>query len=509
MTQMKQVEDAEVARYLRSDTPLVVVEAPAGCGKTHQGSQYAVDASRAGRGRVLVLTHTHAAANEFIARAENAAAAVDVRTLDSLVVEIADAYHAYLGLPDDVGKWAARRPDGFAEVAQRVAQLLDAAVGPGRALARRYPVVVFDEHQDTSDAQSALLNAVLRVGARVRVFGDPMQIIYPEADVETEWTRWRELCARADRRTVLKTPHRWATKNPQLGEWILDAREALGRGHPINLTGVLPAGLEVHRADNVGARWNDYRTTAEDGRPIRALARSDDVLFLTARNDTVQALRPYFFRQVSVWEGYTREALGTLAREVNEAQNDPRRIAHAFVRFVQAVAVGFSPSAFSERLLNEVGEGCSRSRRGKPALIQELGRCILRNPTHGGVADALRLLWTLSTSEPSFGQVKIDNVREYWDAVRLADSEDPEDGVANILQRRAWSRTVIPSRALSTIHKAKGLERDCVVVMPCDASHFPDNLKARCMLYVALSRARKRLVLVVPRTQVSPLLRID
>jgi DNA helicase-2/ATP-dependent DNA helicase PcrA len=42
--------------------------------------------------------------------------------------------------------------------------------------------------------------------------------------------------------------------------------------------------------------------------------------------------------------------------------------------------------------------------------------------------------------------------------------------------------------------------------MPCDARTFPDKEDARCLLYVALSRAKRRLVLVVSRTAPSPLL---
>ena len=38
------MSDGSVRAALRSDAPLVVVEAPAGCGKTHQGADYAREA---------------------------------------------------------------------------------------------------------------------------------------------------------------------------------------------------------------------------------------------------------------------------------------------------------------------------------------------------------------------------------------------------------------------------------------------------------------------------------
>jgi DNA helicase-2/ATP-dependent DNA helicase PcrA len=46
------------------------------------------------------------------------------------------------------------------------------------------------------------------------------------------------------------------------------------------------------------------------------------------------------------------------------------------------------------------------------------------------------------------------------------------------------------------------------VVMPCDAKTFPDKDDARCLLYVALSRAKKRLMLVLSRNNPSPLFKI-
>ena len=78
-------------------------------------------------------------------------------------------------------------------------------------------------------------------------------------------------------------------------------------------------------------------------------------------------------------------------------------------------------------------------------------------------------------------------------------------GLAEITHRRTYARPKPPDRAISTIHKAKGLECDSVIIMPCDATTFPNKHDARCLLYVALSRAKKRLMLVVSRDKPSPL----
>ena len=172
------------------------------------------------------------------------------------------------------------------------------------------------------------------------------------------------------------------------------------------------------------------------------------------------------------------------------------------------VGKGFSPSAFGNRFEKEVRDGCTGNCRGKPATIQELARFLVNEPNHCGVAKMLRRLSELATTDSNFADVKIDCRKEFWEATRLGDFDTADNGFAEITHRRIYSRPKPPDKAISTIHKAKGLECDSVIVMPCDARTFPDKHDARCLLYVALSRAKSRLMLVVSRTSPSPLLTI-
>jgi DNA helicase-2/ATP-dependent DNA helicase PcrA len=223
---------------------LVVVEAPAGCGKTFQGSGYAADA-RAGLddGRVLVLTHTHAACDVFASRTDGGKR-VEIRTIDSLIAQIASAYHGGLGIPRDAAAWA-RKNDGYDELAAKVAGLLGKSLIVGRAIAHRYPVVICDEHQDCSEHQHAIALALMDAGVLMRVFADPMQSIYGGKGKAAKAAagRWLDLKNRADRFEQLDSPHRWEGKAKQLGEWILEARECLQNGKQIDLRRSRPPGL--------------------------------------------------------------------------------------------------------------------------------------------------------------------------------------------------------------------------------------------------------------------------
>lgn len=57
---------------------------------------------------------------------------------------------------------------------------------------------------------------------------------------------------------------------------------------------------------------------------------------------------------------------------------------------------------------------------------------------------------------------------------------------------------------LMTIHKAKGLEFDNVVVLAVEREMFWDNPQERCAYFVAISRARRHLVLTVAATRSAP-----
>jgi DNA helicase-2/ATP-dependent DNA helicase PcrA len=493
---------------LRSDAPLVLVEAPAGCGKTHQGADYARDVAADRSDRLLILTHTHAACSVFAERTKGSGSRVEIRTIDSLIAHIATAYHLGLGLPADVPTWARRTPDGYRHVALRVAALLNRHPMIAATLARRYPVVICDEHQDCSGDQHALGMAMLDQGARLRVFADPVQRIFKETPLagSNPAHDWAALTNQANAFEELDTPHRWRNGCPHLGRWTLLARAALKSGGKIDLRNNLPASVSIVIAENQARRNMEYQLVPTDRRSIDAFTRSHaSLLVLTRYNETARSLGAFFKRRLPLWEGHTRSALEKLVDAITAGTADCPKLAAAVVTFMNDIGKGFSPSAFGDRFEKEVRGGCKARSRGKPATIQELGRFLLAEPDHRGVAKLLARLAELKQGDADFVNIEMDHSREFWEAVRLGNFEDLDAGLAEITHRRTYGRPKPPDAAISTIHKAKGLECGNVVVMPCDATTFPDREDARCLLYVALSRAKERLMLVVSRANPSPL----
>jgi hypothetical protein len=504
------VSDASVHAALRSNATLVVVEAPGGCGKTHQGADYAHTIA-AGSERLLILTHTNAACSVFAARTKAPPSRVQIRTIDSLIAQLAGAYHVGLGLPSDTAAWVRQTSDGHAQLAKRTAALLRRHPMIAASLARRYPVVICDEHQDCSSDQHAVALALLEHGARLRIFADPMQQIYrkrPLPGGSAAWT-WDGLKAQAQTVEQLDTPHRWTSGCPHLGAWTLKARSALQAGGRVDLRSGLPASVTVVVAENQARKALEYQLLGSDRKPIDAFERSQaSLLILTHHNATARSLRGFFNRRILLWEGYTRTALEKLVDALCLRPNDKVAVAAAVVAFLANTGKGFSPSAFGDRFQREVKDGCVARCRGKPATIQELARHLVAEPDHRGVAKVLRRLVELKKGDADFSAIEVDCHKEYWDAIRLGSFDNIDAGLAEITNRRTYARPRPPDRAISTIHKAKGLECDSVIVMPCDSKTFPDTFEARCLFYVALSRAKSRLLLVISHSDPSPLLKI-
>jgi DNA helicase-2/ATP-dependent DNA helicase PcrA len=503
------VSDATVRAALRSDARFVLVEAPAGCGKTHQGADYARDIAIAARSsRLLILTHTHAACSVFADRTKGVGSRVEIRTIDSVIAQIASAYHAGLGLPADTAAWVRQRDDGYAELALKVAALLKRYPMISASLAQRYPFVICDEHQDSSGDQHAIVMTLLGQGARLRVFGDPMQTIFKSADPST--TRdWDELIQQAHAFEQLDTPHRWSTGCPDLGRWTLRARNELKAGGKLDLRNGLPSSVTIVFAENQAQRNLDYQLSVQDRKPVDVFEQGNSsLLILTRNNQTARSLRGFFNRRIPLWEGHTRTGLERLVDALVKSHGNREDLAAAVVTFMGDIGKGFSPSTFGDTFEQEVREGCTGRRRGKPASIQELARFLVAEADHRGVAKMLRRVSELKNTDADFADIEMDCYKEFLEAIDLGGFDTVDAGLTEVTNRRTYSRPKPPEKAISTIHKAKGLECDSVIVMPCDARTFPNKRDARCLLYVALSRAKRRLLFVVSRNSPSPLFTI-
>ena len=310
----------------------------------------------------------------FAERTRQTRARVEIRTIDSLIGQIAAAYHVGLGLPPDIAAWVRGRKNGHARLASTVAALLKRHPMIAAAVARRHSVVICDEHQDSSGDQHSVVMAIHHQGSALRVFSDPMQRIFDETTTGGTFAPcdWDSLKDQADALAQLDTPHRWSDGCQDLGRWTLAARRTLRAGGAVDLrSGLRPESVEVLFAENRAQNNLAYQLSPDDRRPVDEFERQhDSLLILTRHNPTAMSLRSLFNRRILLWEGYTRYALDGLVDAIRNANGDCGALAAAVVRFMGDVGKGFSPSVFGKIFEREVREGCSRTRRGRPEKVQ-------------------------------------------------------------------------------------------------------------------------------------------
>ncbi|AMC35280.1 UvrD-helicase domain-containing protein [Janthinobacterium sp. B9-8] len=504
------MSDSSVAAALRSEAPLIVVEAPAGCGKTYQAAEYTHWlASNGHQWQVLILTHSHAACDVFRERTKEVRHRVHITTIDGLVAQIASMYHLVLGIPLDAATWAHSQPngDGFEKLAEKACELLFVSQAVCSTLASRYPIILCDEHQDANTWQHRLVMTLHKAGAKLRIFADPVQAIFvKKQDRPAHKQQWEALCKQANTVEQLDYAHRWTNGSPELGRWILAARQTLKNAQPIDLRGDLPKGLQIIVADNISPRHGGFLLGPSEGRLVnRTVNANDSLMILAGQNQTVATINAYLGRRVPIWEGHTRNFLSHLVAACQSGQDNPVTLAEALVVFVNCVATGFNKT-FSDRFLEEIASACTKPCKGKPARLQAMARHILNEPNHLGVTRALALLRTLQAEDVGFREIRFNLLREFREAILLNDFTDCSQGLAEIAQRRSISGVRMPTKVISTVHKAKGLECSHALLMPCDKTHFGNSDDKRCLLYVALSRAKESLTLVISPTSPSQLL---
>ncbi|MBL4867821.1 MAG: UvrD-helicase domain-containing protein [Pseudomonadales bacterium] len=507
------MKDEDVERLLLSQERLVLVEAPAGCGKTYQGAKYAdIESSALAAGRLLILTHTHSACGVFSERTKGNKKRVDIITIDSLIVQIAATYYKILSIPCDVSAWARSTKDGFDVLAHKVEQLLSNKSIISQALVSRYPVIVCDEHQDTSKAQHKIILELFKAGAKLRVFGDPMQALYANTKKKFEETiaNWKELKALGSY-AKLEVPHRWSKGEFLLGEWVLEARRALRDDGVIDLTGSLPPGLNISVVDNSSRTTGVYLLDSDQRKGIDKIVRENDrLLVLASTNRTVNSLRSAFFRQLVIWEGHTRGNLSQLVDTLSTPNLNPVDVAEATVSFIGSICVGFRASSHGKIFIKEVREGGTGKATRMPLHIQNMARHIIGYPNHIGVSKVLvHLKELVDAREAGFQDIKIDYFAEFNDAIRIGSYGDASEGFREISRIRSYMKPEPPDKCLSTIHKAKGLECNNAIIMACDRDHFSSSDYAIRKLYVALSRAKSQLTIVLSARNPTPLIKYN
>ena len=468
---------------LHSDAPVVLIEAPAGCGKTWTAAKFANDtAARFPDRRVLLLSHTHAACGEFHRRCHGGASRVTVETCDSFCLKTISPYARALGLPAPLEAHLDRQGGvSFADLSAKAVELFTRAPTIARAVSSSFPHIILDEHQDASKAQHNVIRLLREIGtSRLRIFGDPMQAIHVGDD--QDYVAWDDLRAFADVNTELEEPHRWKDA-PALGQWLKAARTTLKAGNPISFRNAPSIVVTRHQAFCGRDKFRDYKTAVRIIRTFLDNGAGDGALLAFRRPMTLSVA------QLGAWraplnEGAQLDHMGPLVVAMEQHNGNAGLLAQSFLAFAADIGAGFNQNdrtATAKRLGSTINESKAGARQ-----LSWLACCepIYGNPTHRGVAQAMRLL----RENPPVGYT-LRLSGHAWAVSSFARTDDPRGYLSAFSRvRRRWA---LPNQVTSTIHKAKGLAFDRVLLCPLDRHQFPDDVLGARLLYVALSRARR------------------
>jgi DNA helicase-2/ATP-dependent DNA helicase PcrA len=373
-------------------------------------------------------------------------------------------------------------------------ELLERAPVVARCIAAHHPWIICDEHQDAKRTQHRVVELVGAAGARVRFFADSMQAIF---DFDEELLAWDDFRS-SIQMEELDEAHRWHA-NRELGAWILKARTALRDGAP--LPRPLPPTVTIERAADLKDQPNfkSRLPTPELGAPVRAAiaGKNGTIAILTSHRQHRFGLRAQVIG-FQLFEGsdMTEAQEAVYAAEV--ASGSPQQLVIIAMDLLELACTGL-PSLRSqvERACGASAITPGRGQKVQPLLdrfallyadptLKTWCRVVggfLRPPPGMRVAmeTSLRTVLRLGADVPSYQRF----------ITQTGDTRGIHD---------------LPTRAVYTIHASKGREFDHIVIAPCGAAAFPDDPGARRRLYLAISRARQSVHIIVPGDHPSPLL---
>ena len=387
-----------------------------------------------------------------------------------------------------------------------------------RALwAHKYPVIILDEYQDAAPLQAAIVDRIALPPHRVYAFADPLQLIYEFRDASPR--RVEDFAKAGASDHPLRTLHRYKHQ-PQLQAWMQQARDVL-LGNRQNVTTQLPPEIEVVRYDLSLPGRVPVR-----GAPIRELFQLDSALSAALRGQGVRSIGVLLRRreQMAVIERHLtkrfhvrhlKAADSTAAWLRGWLDDYPSAITtehHA--RRLLEVAARVAPRRDDlgdlQSRLGVDGVSVRGLREPKRSLADEINRLSAGCDTLASAFGAAQAVTRLACRGQQSRLIS-------WDALQVVrhtlvargDMSDP-DARAKAVDRLLELRMVSAGYerrgvSLLTCHEGKGQEFDMIVIPYLSADSFENDQQAQQLLYVSISRARRRLFLRVPKTDVPDL----
>ena len=458
-----------VEAVLQSNLGSIV--APAGCGKTHLITETLAVKNRK---PVLVLTHTTAGVSALKRRLRRLSVPTShyvVTTIDGWILRIANSFPMSCPIqssPDNPRQF-------YPELRQSVLRFMITGC-IGEIIKASYSRLLVDEYQDCDVNQHNLILTLSQVLPTV-IFGDPMQCIFDFAGRMPDWQN--DVQSRFPSLGLLNTPWRWNNVGaPELGEWVLAARETLLQGGNVDLL-TCPAHVGWHQL--TGVAYSDPINQHNAQQAILNQHPHDSLLVI---GDSINEQSRHKFAQSSYSTQVVEQV--QLSHVTDAAKLFDRTNEIDLVDAILHVSSSMITNVEKVQTLRRIATILNGRNRTPPTIIEQALVDVVSDNNRNNILNALQAL-ELKQGSRVYRRSAYNALK---DSISLAISSPNKSmhEASTIIreQLRQKGDKRIPKRAIGSTLLLKGLEADHCLILDANARGM--NSKH---LYVALSRGAK------------------
>jgi superfamily I DNA/RNA helicase len=387
-------------------------------------------------------------------------------------------------------------------------RLVDESATLRRIWRHKYPVFLLDEYQDASAMQAKIVERIVGPESRVYAFADPLQMIYGWRDASPR--RIEDFEARGASVHVLKTLHRYRDR-PELQGWMEGVRDILLSGE-----GACPP-----RPRDVGVMVYDP-TEKIRGDPYdiasRTLYKLDDQISRCFREPSIDSIAVLLRNRDHLTQIERHLTKRFYCRRLRTA----RETSEWIIEWIETYPTATSPQLKMERLMEVARRIAPRNgdlealekrtdvggirstglRARRKTLATELNEAMAAWSDLAGACIAAQEVARIAVAHEQDGRlVARDASHVVRTGLRVRAGADDQETKEKVLNRLAQMRFTTEGREprglyLLTCHEAKGREFDMVILPYVSDQIFPDeDAEQRQLLYVALTRARQRILI--------------
>lgn len=454
-----------------------MIIAPAGFGKTHAIAE--AIAAYNGTKKVLVLTHTHAgiaSLKEKFRQNNVQTSKYRLDTICSFALDLTKTFHINKGeIPSESDTTA------MFSFAVEHATLILRAKPIQKCLAAQYDHLIVDEYQDCTLPQHKMIMELANV-LKTHLLGDPLQGIFgfrnePIVDFDND-----DFMPFKTNSQKLEIPWRWNNVGQDaLGRDLLLIREKLLRNEDLDFNDYPSIELLIAPPDNYNQPNSSYK------RKIYDTLGGDSVLLIHPRSETPPPRVSFVqqFPQLRMIESIDDKAFYNYCYSFDKSVG--QELISAVLQMMRAVAKSTAIDVWFNNHDVLKRKGAEEDKVISDSIARIVGS-LMAEKTYGKIADLIDAIQNL----PDVKVYRKGIVQDICKALRDADLLGVTALVAiernrNIVRRKG---RIISGKSIGTTLLTKGLEFDTVVVLNAHQFNNPKHL------YVALTRCRRRLVVI-------------